>query len=684
MMLPSLRDWVFSAKTFVSAMLALYIALLINLDRPYWALLTVYIVAQPLAGAMRSKGAYRIVGTVMGASAAVALVPNLVNAPELLSAALALWTGMCVYFSVLDRTPRSYIFLLAGYTAAIIAFPVVDTPLAIWDTAIARVEETVLAIICTTLIGTIVFPRPLGPVLMARIDAWFADARTWGVTVLSGRMMDDVAIRAARRAIASAAVEIRQLTTHLAFDTSILQAATRPVGLLEGRIMLLLPVLGGVDDRLASLRAAGAVPAHVQALMQRLADWIDAGGDAPEDEEARLRADIEAAEPEIGPASRSSAIILRSLLARIAELADIVHDVRALRRQIATGGAVLPQLAVPPGIAPDATRFRDHGMALLSGFAAALAVSLVCVFWIATEWPHGGSAALIAAVGCSFFAAQDDPAPAIVQFLRYISIALAIDAVYLFAVLPRATSFEMLALAVAPTLLILGVLIANPATFFTGLAIAVNLCGQLGLSDAYKADFASFCNTALALTVGMTTAATVTRIVRSVGAATGARRLRRANRQEIARVASRQSALDRPALTAVLLDRLSELVPRLAMSDAHADTAVHAALLDLRVGLNVVMLQQCIPSLPTEASAAVTALLDDLAEHFRRRAPDAPPAPALLPRIDRAIAAVAAAPCTKTSELLMSLVGMRHIMFPSAPPYEPQPVPAAPTLEEVA
>ncbi|HEY3848345.1 MAG TPA: FUSC family protein, partial [Acetobacteraceae bacterium] len=47
-MLPSWRDWIFSAKTFVGAMLALWIALRMGLDRPYWAMATAYIVAQPL------------------------------------------------------------------------------------------------------------------------------------------------------------------------------------------------------------------------------------------------------------------------------------------------------------------------------------------------------------------------------------------------------------------------------------------------------------------------------------------------------------------------------------------------------------------------------------------------------------------------------------------------------------
>jgi uncharacterized membrane protein YccC len=169
-MLPSWRDWIFSAKTFVSAMLALWIALRMGLDRPYWAMATAYIVAQPLTGAMRSKAAYRFYGTLLGAVACLALIPNLVDAPVLLVAALSLWIAGCIYFAVLDRTPRSYVFLLAGYSVALIGFLLVDAPDTVWDVVLARVEEITLGIVCATVIGSVVFPAPLGPSLTARLD----------------------------------------------------------------------------------------------------------------------------------------------------------------------------------------------------------------------------------------------------------------------------------------------------------------------------------------------------------------------------------------------------------------------------------------------------------------------------------------------------------------------------------
>jgi uncharacterized membrane protein YccC len=51
---------VFSGKTFAAAMLALVTALLLDMPRPYWAMATVYITAQPLVGATVSKAVYRI------------------------------------------------------------------------------------------------------------------------------------------------------------------------------------------------------------------------------------------------------------------------------------------------------------------------------------------------------------------------------------------------------------------------------------------------------------------------------------------------------------------------------------------------------------------------------------------------------------------------------------------------
>ena len=100
-------EWLFSVKAFTAAMLAMYIASRAGLPRPFWAMTAAYIVSNPLAGATRSKALFRFLGTLLGCTATLFIVPALANSPELLSLCLCLWLGLCLFMSLLDRTPRS-------------------------------------------------------------------------------------------------------------------------------------------------------------------------------------------------------------------------------------------------------------------------------------------------------------------------------------------------------------------------------------------------------------------------------------------------------------------------------------------------------------------------------------------------------------------------------------------------
>lgn len=97
----------FTVVTFAAAMLALFMAMRIDLQQPYWAMMTVYIISNPMAAAVRSKAVYRLAGTLLGASAAVVMVPRLVNSPALLCLAMAAWVGGCLAISLLDRSPAA-------------------------------------------------------------------------------------------------------------------------------------------------------------------------------------------------------------------------------------------------------------------------------------------------------------------------------------------------------------------------------------------------------------------------------------------------------------------------------------------------------------------------------------------------------------------------------------------------
>jgi uncharacterized membrane protein YccC len=105
------------------------------------------------------------------------VVPALVEWPALLSLALAAWVGGCLFLSLLRPSPRSYVLMLAGYTATIIAFPSVNRPETIFDIASARMTEIMLGI-CATVVQPVladVVAERLGP----RLSTWLADAEIW-------------------------------------------------------------------------------------------------------------------------------------------------------------------------------------------------------------------------------------------------------------------------------------------------------------------------------------------------------------------------------------------------------------------------------------------------------------------------------------------------------------------------
>jgi uncharacterized membrane protein YccC len=663
-------DLVFAFKTFGAAMLALVIALWIDLPRPYWAMATVYITSQPLAGATSSKALYRLLGTLIGAAAAIVMVPNLVNAPELLCLAAALWVGLCVYFSLLDGTPRSYAFMLSGYTVALIGFPAVSDPGNIFDVALARVQEISLGIICASLVSSTFFPRSMGPAVSERVESWLATARDLSQDALAGRGAGQE--RHLQRMLREAA-EIEALEGHLAYDRLTDVNTARGLRLLRRHMLMLLPLLASLNDRMAALgpqmRADRPELAH---LFDSVSAWIANDGNARQPAR-KLRAEIEAQRPRLGAGSTWDEILIASLLIRLQELVDLSRDCRVLSRAIAMGRTPsLVRLQFNPEGGAAAARHRDHALAMWSAAGAVISILLSCAFWIGTGWPDGASAPMMAAVASSIFAAQDDPAVGIRQFGLWSVVAIVVVAVYLFAVLPLISNVEMLIAVLAPTFLVFGFLIARPSTTSIGMALAANSASLLALQSSYQADFAAFANSAIAFVVGIIAAIAVTRTARSVGSEWIARRLLRMGWVSLAVAAERRGKRDRATFVGAMLGRLDQLVQRLA-TIPEIDRRDVDNLSQLRVGLNIIDLRRARHHLSSNALQAIDSMLDRLAAAFRSHS-GGPMPETLLADIDSALTAAVDDPGTDAKEdALIGLVGIRRGLFPESSPYLPDP-----------
>ncbi|WBU31794.1 FUSC family protein [Rhodopseudomonas palustris] len=670
MSLPDEQQWLFAFKTFAAAMLAMAIGLWLDLPRPYWAVATVYITSHPLSGTTRSKAVFRVIGTLIGACVAVAIVPNLAGAPPLLVLAIALWSALCIYVSVLDRSPRSYVAMLAGYTTALIGFPTVDTPNQIFDIALARTEEIVLGITCAAVVSSVVFPRSVGPLAAQRVKAWFKHAHASVRDAVS--LNKSPAAEAHRLQVAADSADIENLVTFLSYDTNLDQSATRWIKQLQPRMLLLLPVMSSVADRLDELQPLGGPSAPVAALVERTRVWME--GDEPGDGAVRdaLLADVQA---EIDQRPHRGAwrdLLELGLLMRLRDLLNIQSDCIALAAATTGNATTLDApLHYPIEQHVAVVKHQDHGMALLAAFVTLFTVITCCTFWIVCAWPAGGTAAMMATIGTSLFAARDDPYPSIVGLTKWTIVAAFAAAAYLLLILPAVHNFESLALVLAPAFILYGVLMGAPATYPIGLGLAVNTASLIALQEMYTFDTASFLNSTVAVVTGTGLAALVTAVLRPVGAEWSALRLINANRATLAQAADISSENQRASVAGLMIDRMMLLAPRAAA----AGHTMPEALRELRAGFNILDLHRARRELRRGARRRLELLLIRLERHYAS-ASSAPPA-GLLRTLDRALAAVRDEPSATARRAVLGLVGLRRCLFPAAKPPQLAPQEAA-------
>ncbi len=141
---PTADSLLFALRTVLAGLLTLYLAFLLDLDQPKWASMTVVIISQPLAGMTLQKSFAQVLGTTLGGAVAVGVMALFPQAPLPFLLTLALWLGLCTAGGTLLRYTHSHAFVLAGFTAVIVALLAQPDPEGTYGLAITRVTETLL------------------------------------------------------------------------------------------------------------------------------------------------------------------------------------------------------------------------------------------------------------------------------------------------------------------------------------------------------------------------------------------------------------------------------------------------------------------------------------------------------------------------------------------------------------
>jgi uncharacterized membrane protein YccC len=453
---------VFAFKAFLAGLLALFIAFWLGLDEPRWALLTVFIVAQPDSGLVLAKGFYRILGTIAGVLVSIALVFGLSQYGELFLAALALWIGLCTFAAAALRNFASYGFLLAGYTVALVGLPAALAPAQAFPLILARFTEIVLGIACASLVTCLVFPRDLMPKLVDLVETLRRRAERLAVAV-TGPDWQELAGERRQFLTDFAAVETTRASAY--FESPEARVRNGALRQLAGAALHVSAVAEAMAGRMDARSGAGDVP--------RIVPLIRAVPDTP-----RGNGDI-------------MSQVLDALDARA--LADAVLRLRVAAAAFDEGTAAS---------AADADRglWSDPVAAALTGIRSALVVAVASAFWIVTAWPNGTIAVIVAANMCSLFGGMEQPVKISVALVATLLIAFLPVFATVYGLLPMATDFVSMAVALAPLLLACGVIIARqplgtfPVVYFT---VGSNI------DNVMNYDLSAFLNTSIAILMGM-------------------------------------------------------------------------------------------------------------------------------------------------------------------------------------
>ncbi|WP_414489316.1 FUSC family protein [Stenotrophomonas maltophilia] len=613
----------FSLKCLLAASLGLYVSLRIGLNRPFWVIGTVYLVSQPLSGATLSRGLFRLLGTVGGAFATVALVPRFANAPLVLSAALAAWMALCLYLAMLDRTPRAYAFLLAGYTTSLIGFPAVMVPGDVFTIAITRVQEIAIGILAATLVHGLVLPRRVSMRVHARVAAVLDDAERWTRDMRAGA--SDTVLATDRSKVAADLLELHVLSIHLPFDSAHGVAQVQILRALHDRMLDVLMLSSAVEDSIDRLRSPQMDSTGWRNLLQA------------------------------------------GLAAQQTEL-DLAHaDCRVLQAQLRTARSDWRR-HVPARLvrhAQGAVLHRDHRLALRSALGAFVGILLSCVLWIATGWSEGATAVSIIGTACVLFGTIEAPAPHVMRYLVGSCIGVAVGLLYGLLIFPALSDITGLIAALAPVLLLCGSFLARPPFIMAALGVVLTFPLIAGLGATSTVNIVGALNNSVALFVGTTVALCSMQLFQTADAGRNRARLERSIRRDIARHAAGQGDVTRAWLSR-MLDRIGLLAPRLQgrASAAHDLRALFADVRAAHASNQLRALDTRLHDPRTQAFHA--ALIEHVAAHFRIRAHAARSVDThLLELLDRMRETAAASSGVEQEHLSHLLCGLRRDLLVS-------------------
>jgi uncharacterized membrane protein YccC len=412
-------SWTFAIRVWLATILALSVSFWLQLEAPSTAAVTVAILAEPTRGQALDKAGFRLLGTVVSVTAAIAITGLFSQARDLMLAAFAVWIGICVFAANLLDGYRAYAAVLSGYTVALIATQQIDTPQHVFESGMARGAAIAVGILSMAVVNTLMFAPDRQPRLVAQLAAIRRRVREYASAAFCGKPAKSTTFLALLQEIVALRPEIPSVALESS-SGSVRSVAARSaaVGLVTELQAARILNSGPVDvDNMACDQARAALERADDLPAQRLPELV-AG-------QKRVR-DVE---------TEASAWAARELLRRDEEVRQDLLALRSARWPLRAWRAPL---------------YRSYRTAVESGVRAALWLAIASIFYVWAGWPATSASLSFVALITGLGAILPNPRGFTAITLVGTPIAAALTGILEFIILNGADAFPLLALAMAP------------------------------------------------------------------------------------------------------------------------------------------------------------------------------------------------------------------------------------------
>jgi uncharacterized membrane protein YccC len=427
-----INSWAFAVRLWVAVVISLVTSFWLQLEAPFSAALTVVILAEPTRGQALAKAGWRLIATIIGVAASIAIVGFLNQSGDLILAAFALWLGLCVYAAGLLDGYRAYAAVLSGYTVGLIAVQQIDSPQRVFESGFSRGAGIAVGILSMTIVNNLLLAPDRYPRLLVQLAAMHRRIRQYAKAVIRDEVTDVTAAARLMREIVVLRPEMASLAT---------EASSGPLRGAAARSTMVALVA-----ELHAVRALAALPVAADpAFRERLASALDRRDDEPST--SPVGHAIDSAKNSSGPKMAPMAWALSEMLRTDEEVRQNLVALKSGMR---------------PPRAWRAPLHRSHRLAVESGARASAQFLVASALFVLAGWAETSAALSIVALVIGLGAITPSPREFTTIGLIGAPIAIALAGVFEFLILDGVSDFPLLAIGLAPFVVGAGLLISGP------------------------------------------------------------------------------------------------------------------------------------------------------------------------------------------------------------------------------